>query len=161
MEGRGQISGAGDARAVRFERRLSHPPEEVWAALTEPRRIAEWLTKATCEPRQDGEVVLDFGPGNVVTGRITIWEPPRSLSYGWRFPDGHGSRVSWTLEADGEGTRLTLVHELLRAGEASGDAAGWHTYLERLAGHLDGEIPDFQQRFEELRAGYDEGAATP
>lgn len=159
MEELGDMTGVGETRALRFERQLSHPPERVWAALTEPEQIGAWFTTVTVEPREGGEIVVDFGPDNVIRGRITRWEPPRALAYDWRFPDGHESHVSWTLEPDVDGTRLRLVHEFLRADEAPGYAAGWHTYVERLAGHLDGEMPDFRQRFDELRARYQEVAA--
>jgi uncharacterized protein YndB with AHSA1/START domain len=40
-----------DGRYVlRFERRLNHPVEKVWAALTESDRLAEWL--AACGSAQ-------------------------------------------------------------------------------------------------------------
>jgi uncharacterized protein YndB with AHSA1/START domain len=155
MEQLGQMTTSGETRELRFERRLAHPPEDVWAALTEQERVGDWLTTATIDARPGGEIALEFGPDNVVVGRITTWEPFRGLAYGWRFPDGHDSRVSWTLAADGDGTRLTLVHQLLRPAEAAGYGAGWHAYVERLAGHLDGEAPDFWPRFEELRPRYE------
>lgn len=35
---------------LRFERRLAHPIEKVWAAPTEPRRLSEWLAESEIEP---------------------------------------------------------------------------------------------------------------
>jgi len=39
-------------RTLRFERRLAHPPERVWRALTDPAELAIWLVAAAeLEPR--------------------------------------------------------------------------------------------------------------
>jgi uncharacterized protein YndB with AHSA1/START domain len=160
MNNLGTIAATGNTRTLRFERRLPQSPEQIWAALTEPARIGGWLTDASVDPREGGEISFDFGPDNVVRGVITAWLPPHELEYGWRFPDGHDSQVRWTLEPDGDGTLLTLVHERLRQEQATGYGAGWHTYVDRLAGHLDGNLPEFQPRFEELRPRYEEVART-
>jgi uncharacterized protein YndB with AHSA1/START domain len=155
MDDLGSITARGAAaRTLRFERRLDHAPDVVWAAITDPEQVGTWLADAQLEPGLGGSVRFDFGPGNAVSGAITVWEPPRALAYGWRFPDGHDSRVSWTLEPDGDGTLLVLVHELLRPTEATGYAAGWHAYLDRLAGSLGGAAPSFESRFAEVRPLY-------
>ena len=47
MTGDGTIETIGDGRYVlRYERRLRHPVEKVWAALTEPRQIEQWWARA-------------------------------------------------------------------------------------------------------------------
>ena len=51
MEGTATTTGTRDGTleerdgrfVLRFERRLPHPPEEVWRALTEPDRMAAWF----------------------------------------------------------------------------------------------------------------------
>lgn len=45
---------------LRFERRLKHPVEKVWAALTDPERRAEWLAPGTIELRPGGRAELTF-----------------------------------------------------------------------------------------------------
>jgi uncharacterized protein YndB with AHSA1/START domain len=42
----GTIEEAGDKHILRYERRLDHPVERVWAALTEPEQLAGWLAAA-------------------------------------------------------------------------------------------------------------------
>jgi uncharacterized protein YndB with AHSA1/START domain len=151
----GELTAHGEARTLRFERGLAAAPEEVWDALTSPGRLARWLASATLEPRVDGAVELDFGQGGVCRGEVTAWDPPRVLAYGWRLPDGHASRVRWTLEpGEGGSTHLTLVHELLRAEEAGGYGAGWHAHLDRLEAHLRGDELDWGARFSELEPRY-------
>jgi uncharacterized protein YndB with AHSA1/START domain len=46
--------------ALRFERHLAHPIEKVWAALTEPDRMAEWLAAAEVDLVEGGRVRLTW-----------------------------------------------------------------------------------------------------
>lgn len=157
MDELGQINTDGETRTLRFRRRFSAGPEQVWAALSEPARLGDWLTDATVEPQSGGAIELDFGENGVCRGTIGVWDPPRTLEYGWRFPDGHDSTVRWELEARGDGTtEVTLVHSLLRSTDAPGYGAGWHAFLDRLAGHLGGETADWGERFAALRPRYEE-----
>ena len=151
----GTVTSDGDTRTVRFERRLPAPPADVWAALTEPERIAAWLTDASFDPRQGGAVVFDFGDGGRCTGTVSVWDPPAVLEYGWDFPDEEHSVVRWELVADGDGTRLTLTHRLLRPVTTPGYGAGWHAHLDQLAGHLSGTGVAWEDRYRELRPEYD------
>lgn len=145
----------GGGASVRFERRLDAPVERVWQALTEEGQLARWLTAGTFGAHESGALAFDFGEGGTVSGHITIWEPPRRLAYTWLIPDEPPSTVAWTLQAEGTGTRLWLVHSALPERMGRGYAAGWHAYLERLgAVATDGQPPDFDARFEALLAVY-------
>lgn len=144
---------------LRFERLIRFAPEEVWAALTEPARLAEWLAEATVVPGPEGSVTLDFGEGGIESGRITAWDPPSVLAYEW---SSEGlSHVRWELSAvdEGSATRLTLEHTRLSAEVAPGYGAGWHAHLDQLEGHLAGDVPDWQQLFTDLQPRYREMAA--
>jgi uncharacterized protein YndB with AHSA1/START domain len=154
MDELGQIRGTGDTRTLRFSRRLEAQPARVWEALTDHERLADWLTEATFEGRAGGQVAFDFGEGGVIRGTVAAWAPPRLLEYGWTFPDGQATQVRWTLEADGAGTLLTLVHEGLLPAQAAGYGAGWHAFLDRLAGRLAGTPPAWDDRFAELQPRY-------
>lgn len=155
MSDLGTITTDGDTRTVRFERRYDAPPEEVWAALTEPDRLRQWLTQATVDPRLGGRVAFDFGDDGTCDGTITVWDPPAVLEYGWSFPSEGDSVVRWELAADGGGTRLRLVHSRLAAAAGPGYGAGWHAHLDGLAGHLAGTTVDWDARYAELRPDYD------
>jgi uncharacterized protein YndB with AHSA1/START domain len=158
----GTITAEGTARTLRFERLLPHPPDDVWAALTEPEQLAVWLAPAEVEPGAGGSLRLDFGEGGVGTCRVTVWDPPRSLAYDWHFTGESPTQVTWLLEpaGDGSATRLVLEHTLLEAGVAPGYGAGWHAHLDQLAGQLDGDVPDWDARFRELHPRYAELAAA-
>jgi len=50
----------GDGWELRFERRLRHSPERVWAALTTPEGLACWLAEAEIEAKPGGRMELNF-----------------------------------------------------------------------------------------------------
>lgn len=125
-----------------FERRLRHPPERVWRALATPEGLACWLAEATLEPRPGGRMELDFRqpatddfPDTPDCRRqantVLAWDPPRLFRHSFGHPD---SVVTWTLEPDGDGTWLRLVHRVPRAWECdlSRTLSGWGHHLEGL-----------------------------
>jgi len=141
-------------RTLRFERRLEHPPERVWRALTDPGELAVWLVAAAeLEPRLDGAVTLRWVGDASATGRIVAWQPPEELAYTWDEGEGE-SLVRFSLTADGDGTRVVLTHEGIDS--LSGFGAGWHAHLDMLEGLLDGRPVDWQERWDELRPRYEE-----
>lgn len=132
----------GERAALRFERRLDHPPATVWHALTDGGELAHWFPA-----RIDGELVaggpLTFvfpgGEAPDTTGEVLAIEAPRLLSLGWS-----GDELRFELSPDGDGCRLVFTHTL--SGQALGGglraaartAAGWDTCLWMLAARLDG-----------------------
>lgn len=121
-----ELSRAGNRSVLRMERRLAHPPERVWAALTEPDRLAEWFPAAVkAELRVGGAVEFGFGPPGVVTDL----DPPALIAYTWG--DDH---LRWEVAPDGPGSVLRLVHTFADRAGAASFAAGWHTCLAALAG---------------------------
>ena len=64
-------------------------------------------------------------------------EPGRRVVLGWGWEGGgtppvDGSTVIVTIEPDGAGSQVTLVHEGLTAEEEASHAEGWQHFLERL-----------------------------
>ncbi|HLU56784.1 MAG TPA: SRPBCC family protein [Pseudonocardia sp.] len=120
-----------DGRSVlRMERRLAHPPEKVWKAMTEPERLAEWFpSKVVVELREGGKVDYDGGEPGVVTDL----DPPRLIAYTWQ--DDH---LRWELHPEGDGTRLVLLHTFDDRPGAASYGAGWHTCIVALGLALDG-----------------------
>lgn len=89
----GTLTFEGDYATLTFERRISHPVQVVWEALTEPEHLARWyLTKARVEAREGGSIDYLTGPAQVhVTGKILIWEPPRVFEHEWNVEPQKGS----------------------------------------------------------------------
>ena len=120
-------------------------PDRVWAALTEPRLVAEWLTDASPVGRIGDPYRLDFGDGSVVEGVVTDLEPGRRFAYTWHWAGAEiheETLVDWSVERrDDGGTSVRLVHD--GWGEAGLDESVrddhegyWAGYLEDLAAVL-------------------------
>jgi uncharacterized protein YndB with AHSA1/START domain len=109
------------AVAVERTRVIGAPIEEVWSALAEFDRLAEWADNAdhTCwldEPRPDGEMVgraRRVQAGNtVLIETITTWEPPERLAYRLDGlpPIVRSASNEWRLARQGDGrTSVALV----------------------------------------------------
>jgi uncharacterized protein YndB with AHSA1/START domain len=161
----GVLERAADGRQMlRYERRLAHPIERVWAALTEPAQLAAWLADADIELVEGGRVELRWqntdqdGNQAVARGSITRLEPPRLLEIA---TDIHGL-LRWQLRPEGAGCALSFSATVeLPAGMVPIVRAGWHIHLDHLADALDGHPinwptwrRDHWGRWEELRAEY-------
>lgn len=136
----GDMRRTGDTVEITFHRRYARPIEKVWAALTVPERIADWFAEVEAlDLRLGGEIQLAF-PGDhaKIRGVITACEPPRRLAWTWPQPDGTESTVTFELEPDGDGCRLTLTERGLTLAQGAGNAAGWHAHLEAIEDAADG-----------------------
>lgn len=135
----GRIVDRGDGfYDVVLRRRLKKPIEKVWAAITEPERIADWFTEVVIDPRVGGVYHLRFPNENFeMIGEIVAFEPPRLLVHTWPHEDHEDSLVRYELAPDGEGCRLTLT-ETLVSRKGLNALPGWHTFLEALPGAVDG-----------------------
>lgn len=154
---------SGEIAVISFERRLRHPVETVWAALTDPAELAAWLGSGTLEPREGGRISIRTGPVDrperqgAISGRVLACDPPRVLEHEFLQPGIDVSVVRYELEPDAGGTILRLTHRRSVAPGAFGGRAGWHAYLDRLAAHLDGgPVPTWAERRTAVQDAYGE-----
>ncbi len=132
-----RIARVGDLYVVRFERRLNHPVERVWAALTEPEQLKQWLAATEIDPVPGGRYALHFqNIEHTHIGRVIRYEPPHLFEH--TFGDDSNGVVRWELESAGEGCLLRLSHSVYASQELANFAAGWHTHLELLEALLRG-----------------------
>ncbi len=155
----GLVRQADDGFDLVFERRLDKPVDKVWAALTVPERIADWLADADVELWVGGVFRLKFSAnGYSMEGRIVELDPPRRIAWTWPDAKHPDSVVRWELSPDGGGCRLTLTQTRLQRPELPelpDVAAGWHTHLEGLPGASDGvNTPWRAAREREIRGLY-------
>ena len=118
-------------------RELHHTPAKVWQALTDPAQLHEWA------PFDADRSLASVGPVKLTTvgapkpviseTRVTRADAPKLLEYRWGDND-----MRWQLEPLGDGTRLTLWHNIDR-GFISMGAAGWHICLDVLDRFLSGD----------------------
>jgi uncharacterized protein YndB with AHSA1/START domain len=150
----------GEAWAVRFERRLRHPVEKVWRAISEPAELRQWFP--------DGGVEIDLTVGGKVRfaaegwdedddlvpreGTVTELDPPRLLEFTWG-----DDPLRFELTPDGDGCVLVFSQRFEGKAAAPRLAAGWTICLGNLDALLDGTsaapadwFPLYQQYAKEL-----------
>jgi uncharacterized protein YndB with AHSA1/START domain len=149
----GTVKQLKDGVELRFERDFAHPIEEVWAALTEPARLKDWLAEAEIDLRPGGRVHLK---GDEIESTITAIESQKVIQYGWKSADWDGGQIRWELQPTDSGTHLTFTHVFtpMTADEAEefraknelppgwdplpSTLAGWHSILDKLVNALGG-----------------------
>lgn len=139
--GDGTVREVAEGYELRFERFYASPIEDVWALITEPERIEEWLGVADVDLRAGGQFQLLEVGGQGIAGVILGLEPPRVLEYTWDSAHWTGGTVRYELSAEGGGTRLVFTHiHPLKSWEQFRykSLAGWHTLLDLLGLAVDG-----------------------
>src|SRR3954471_641702 len=102
---------------IRREIVLPAPREDVWEALTERERLADWFANdVDIDLRPGGGASFRWSNGEERHATVTEVEPERRLAFEW---DDEGT-VELTLWADVDGTRLVVVES----------SPGWSTALE-------------------------------
>ncbi|MCT8998661.1 SRPBCC family protein [Chelativorans intermedius] len=121
--------------SIVVEREISHPPEKIWRALTEPHFLEEWFMKMQDDfepaPGHRFRVTADWG---VVHCQVRAAEPNRRLTYSWDTKD-LVSTVTWTLTPTEKGTLLRMEQTGFRADQQPyyrGATAAWPRLLAAL-----------------------------
>jgi uncharacterized protein YndB with AHSA1/START domain len=132
-----------DDEAIRLERLLPAPVEEVFDALTDAARMAEWFS-----PVGGAEVEAEAVVGGrlrvvMVEGDVRIEHDgeflevlrPTRLSFTWRsrFTGDRATVVTIELSGEGEKTRLLLRHDRLPRDARASHEGGWGAILDRLS----------------------------
>lgn len=147
----GQLERDGDRSYVHFTRRLPHPPEKVWRALTEPEHIATWFpTDIEGERALGAKLQFPFreGEGPTMDGEMLAFDPPSLMELSW------GDDVlRFELRPDGDATVLEFKVTFEELGKVARDGAGWHACLDALGCDLAGQ-PAPVDRWREVRDDY-------
>jgi uncharacterized protein YndB with AHSA1/START domain len=142
----GSVSRRDGTWVLGFERRLDHPPDKVWRALTESDHLQHWFPADLVGERRAGATLeLPFWPDHVerygldaspLDGRILVWEPPSIFEWTWDV-----DRLRFELEPTLDGTVLRFTTWLGESdAPAWGSAAGYHVCFDQLEDLLDGGI---------------------
>jgi uncharacterized protein YndB with AHSA1/START domain len=146
------MEGATELVEVEREIEIAASPETVWLFLTDPQRAQSWWgARVDLELVLGGRYRVEVRPDRVVSGAFVEIDPPRRLVYTFGWEAGAGipgtvppgsTRVEIDLLAEGDGTRLRLVHrELPGAESVVAHGLGWTHYLDRLAVAAAGRDP--------------------
>lgn len=128
-----------DQEAVAAEVRISASPEAVFAFLVEPDKMARWMgARLQLEPRPGGVYAVDLNSRARARGAYLEVVPHSRVvfTFGWEddpdMPPG-STTVEVTLEPDGDGTHVRLVHRGIPSAESREQhRSGWQHYLSRL-----------------------------
>jgi uncharacterized protein YndB with AHSA1/START domain len=133
--------------SISVELELSHPPQKVWRALTDPELLAEWLLPVVdlqLEPGAAFAFKAQSFPDwdGTVSCRIVEIDAYRRLSYTWGAI-GLDTVVTFTLTPTASGTRLSLVHSGFKPDQKQafgGARYGWNMMGGKLVDLL-GRMP--------------------
>ena len=153
MERLATLDETGGGAVLRFERRIGHPPEKVFAAISDPAELAHWFpARVEWELRPGAAIAFRFEDVDVdaPAGRVLEVEPPRLLAFSW------GNDVlRFEVEPEGDGALLRFTHAITGRDDwparlsAARNAAGWDACLAALTARLDGtdaDPPDWRER---------------
>jgi uncharacterized protein YndB with AHSA1/START domain len=100
------------AKDIRFEAVYPFPPEQVWAALTDPVALGEWLMPNDFAPVVGHRFQFRTKPApgfdGVVHCQVLELDPPKRLSFSWAG-GGIDTKVAFELTPLGSSTRLLMT----------------------------------------------------
>jgi uncharacterized protein YndB with AHSA1/START domain len=121
---------------LRYRRRLAHPQQKVWRALTEDTHLAEWFP-TTIEGQRAAGAPLHFsfrqGEGEPFNGEMLAFDAPTLMELRWA-----GDVLRFELSEHGSDCVLDLTVTFSEYAKAARDGAGWHACLEQLGLVCDG-----------------------
>jgi uncharacterized protein YndB with AHSA1/START domain len=106
---------------IRKERFYAHSPEDVWAAITDPHALAEWLEPNNHQPIVGHKFEFKCDSGTCGPGltecEVLEADPPKRLVWSWvhttkdpKKPRCDPMTITWTLVPKDQGTLLILEH---------------------------------------------------
>jgi uncharacterized protein YndB with AHSA1/START domain len=158
----GSLRSADGTGVVRVEDRYDTDVDDLWSALTDPRRLARWYGEVDGDLRPGGTFQARvFASGWEGTGRVDVCEPPRRLLVTTKeVTEPYDKTVEATLTADGDQTILVIEVQGIPLDKIAFYGAGWQIHAENLAAHLAGhERGDTEARWDELVPPYQDLAA--
>ena len=124
--------------AVRMEDLYDTDTEDLWSALTDPRRMARWIADVEGDLRPGGRIHARFTSGWDGPGRIDVCEAPHRLAVTMSPGTPGQTVIEVTLAPDRGRTRLIVEERGIPLAELPSHGAGWHAHVEDLAAHIHG-----------------------
>jgi uncharacterized protein YndB with AHSA1/START domain len=168
----GSLRAADGKGVVRIEDRFDTAIDDLWAAITDPDRLARWYGQVEGDLRPGGEFRVYLEADDIESaGRVEACEPPRRLRVTTRETDesyrkGQGAPpfdevIEVTLTADGDQTLLVIELQGMPLDKIAFYGAGNQIHVENLAAYLAGRARvDTEVRWNELVPLYQDLAAN-
>jgi uncharacterized protein YndB with AHSA1/START domain len=159
----GSLRSADGTGIVRMEDRFDTDIDDLWSALTKPRRLARWLGDVEGDLRVGGAFSAHFfSSGWEGRGRVEACEPPHRLQV-WTEEPGESYDLvieAWLTE-DGDQTVLVVEERGMPVHLLAAYGAGVQIHVEDLATHIaGGERADVPGRWEGLLPAYQDLAVN-
>ncbi len=132
---------------IQLTQSIPYPPAKVWAALTDPALLARWWGAGDVRPVVGHRFTLDMGQWGQQLCEVLAVEYEKLLSYSFA-PGTLNTTLTWRLQAEGEGTRLSLEHQGFDLASPLGKAAfegmrdGWPRVLARIELAITESVPE-------------------
>ena len=134
---------------LEVSRRIDAPPATVFDAWLDPASAREWLfatkdgvmEKCEIDARVGGRFAIIERRGEDLAehhGEYVELDRPRRLAFDfWSSPGEERTRVTVTIEPDGDGSRVTLRHDGVWPDYEERTRKGWTMILDGLAKALE------------------------
>jgi len=159
----GTLRSADGEGIVRMEERFDVAIDEVWSALTDPRRLAGWFGEVEGDLRPGGDFRAHLTDAGERAGHVDLCEPPHRLAVTMRDPDARPGQPGQTVidgrltaDGDGDGTIVVWEERGLPVHLLAAYGTGIQIHVEQLGDHLAGrELRDSEARWERLLPLYE------
>lgn len=142
LEVRGALRIDDGVGVVRIEMTVAAPADDVWAAVTQPARLAKWLGEVDGDLRAGGRYTARFFPsGWDGAGQVLECEPGRRFLVESAEPDQRSTRDELVLIPEGDRTRVVVTKRGAPAQWIAAFGVGVQIHVENLAAHLAGGGP--------------------
>lgn len=159
----GSLHSVSGRSVLRFERRLAHPVEKVWRAITDPAELAHWYPSAVeMEFREGGKIRQIFSEDDIVEGVITELDPPRVFEFVAYTADmeqaglGKEQTLRFELYPEPPGCLLVFTNTFDDRASAASFATGWNGCLDALETAVLGEmrVEDLPKLWEKVQRSF-------
>ncbi|MCZ2821703.1 SRPBCC family protein [Modestobacter sp. VKM Ac-2977] len=135
----GQVTELPEGVRLQFRRSWPDPIDDVWAALTEPDRLARWIGTYEGERRAGGAGTFTMTHEETPIGepmRIVECAAPHRLVVDWDTEEGWRAELDLTAQ---DGETVLLFTQLFAPGTQVTDyVLGWHWYLDKFDAEVGG-----------------------
>jgi uncharacterized protein YndB with AHSA1/START domain len=158
----GSLRRAEDGKGVvRMEDVYDTDIDDLWSALTDPRRLARWVAEVDGDLRLGGEIHARFTSTWEGPGRIDVCRAPHRLAVTMSPGAPDETVIEATLAAEHDKTRLVIEERGIPLGELAYHGAGWQAHVEDLATHIHGrQADDWHSRWTALTPTYQDLASA-
>ena len=141
--------------AVRMEDVYDTDVDDLWSALTDPRRLARWIADVDGDLRVGGYLQARFTSAWEGPARIDVCEAPCHLAVTLAPGTADETVIEATLTPEADRTRLVIDERGIPVDELVFHGAGWQAHVEDLSAHIHGQpTGDWRSRWTALMPAY-------